>query len=158
MTEASHRFSRAAAPEWIFTRGTTGSSRSLSCGAREVRSPCVWRGGARLCSRGMLGELASRCIEEGLSRSFSGCTRKPWVPSTCSADLRELLRVPLRNQGYCGVGSGLSGLHRVWCSGRGPQLELRQEPQGSSPFLTLIAVSLPSWDRRVSAQIRHIAY
>ena len=28
------------------TRGTTGSSGSLSCGAREVRSPCAWRGGA----------------------------------------------------------------------------------------------------------------
>ena len=26
--------------------GTTGSSGSLSCGAREVRSPCTWRGGA----------------------------------------------------------------------------------------------------------------
>ena len=23
-------------------RGTTGSSESLSCGARDVRSPCVW--------------------------------------------------------------------------------------------------------------------
>ena len=25
------------------------------------------------------------------------------------------------------------GLHSVWCNGRGPHLELRQEPQGSSP-------------------------
>ena len=37
-----------------FTRGTTGSSGSLSCGAREVRSPCAWRGGARYCSRAMV--------------------------------------------------------------------------------------------------------
>ena len=28
-------------------RGTTRISGSLSCGAREVRSPCAWRGGAR---------------------------------------------------------------------------------------------------------------
>ena len=39
---------------------------------------------------------------EGLSRSFSGGSRKPWVPWTCAGDLREILRVPLRSQGYCG--------------------------------------------------------
>ena len=35
---------------------------------------------------------ASRRIEEGLSRSFSGCGRKPWVPSTHACYVRELLR------------------------------------------------------------------
>ena len=54
---------------------------------------------------------ASRRVEEGLSRSFSGCGRKPCVPLTCAGGLRKLLRVPLRSQGYCGVGRGLSGLH-----------------------------------------------
>ena len=44
MTGVSRGFSRAAAPVWGFTRGTTGSSGSLSCGAREVRSPCAWQG------------------------------------------------------------------------------------------------------------------
>src|SRR5574341_1525934 len=29
---------------------------------------------------------------------------------------------------------GLSGLHWVWCIGRGPHLQLRQEPQGPSDF------------------------
>ena len=43
---------------------------------------------------------ASRHVEVGLSRSFSHCGRKPWVPSTCAGDLMELLRVPLRSQGY----------------------------------------------------------
>ena len=43
--------------------------------------------------------------------------------------------MPLRSQGYCGVLRGLSGLHWVWCNGRGPRLELRQEPQVSSPLL-----------------------
>ena len=57
--------------------------------------------------------------------------------------------MPLRNHGYCGFGRGLSGLHWVWCNGRGPHLELRREPQGTSPFLTLIAGSLQSWNRRV---------
>ena len=56
MTEGFCGFSRAAALVWGFTRGTTGSSGSLSCGAREVRSPCAWRGGAHYCSRAMVGE------------------------------------------------------------------------------------------------------
>ena len=42
---------------------------------------------------------ASRRFEEELSRSFSGCGRKPWVPSTCASDLMELLRVPLTRPG-----------------------------------------------------------
>ena len=41
MTEASRGFSRAGEPVWDFSRGVTGSSGSLSCGAREVKSPCV---------------------------------------------------------------------------------------------------------------------
>ena len=65
---------------------------------------------------------ASRHVEEGLSRAFSSCGRKPRVPSTCACDRRELLRVPLKSQAYCGVGRGLSGLHWVWCNGRGPHL------------------------------------
>ena len=44
------------------------------------------------------GALPPPCVEEGLSMSFSGCSGKPWVPSTCTGDLRELLRVPLRSQ------------------------------------------------------------
>ena len=44
-TGASQGFPRAAAPVGVFSRGTTRISGSLSCGAREVRSPCAWRGG-----------------------------------------------------------------------------------------------------------------
>ena len=61
--------------------------------------------------------------------------------------------MPLRSQGYCGVERGLSGLHWVWCNGRGPHLDLRQEPQGSSPFLTRIAGSLQIWDRSVRSRV-----
>ena len=56
--------------------------------------------------------------------------------------------VPLRSQGFCGVGRGPSGLHWVGCNGRGSHLVLRKVPQGSSPFLTLISGFLQSWDRR----------
>ena len=112
--------------------------KSLSCGAREVSSPCAWRGGVRHFSPVMVGESGLK-TREGLARFFSGYGRKPWVPSTYARDLRELFRVPLRSQGYCAVGRGRSELHWVWCSRRGPYLELRQEPQGSSPFLIPIA-------------------
>ena len=44
MTGASHGFSRAAAPVWSFSQSMSESSGSLSCGAREVRSPCAGRG------------------------------------------------------------------------------------------------------------------
>ena len=68
-------------------------------------------------------------------------------------DLRELLRVPMRSLGYCGVGRGLSVLHWVWCNGRGPHLEFRWESQPSSPFLTLIPGSLQNWNRRVRPRL-----
>ena len=56
MTGASRGFSRAVAPVWGFSRGTTGSSGSLSCGNREVRSPWAGQGGARHCSPVRVGE------------------------------------------------------------------------------------------------------
>ena len=122
-------------------RGAQGAS-CVAPGKSDL--PCEWRGGARHCSRVTVGASGLKRVEEGLSRSFSGCGRKPWVPLTCASELRELLRVPLRGQGYCGVGRGLSGLHWDWCNGRGPRLEFRQESQGSFRFLTPIAGSLQS--------------
>ena len=47
---------------------------------------------------------ASRRVEEGLSRSFSGGGGKPSFPSISAGDYRELPRVPLRGEGCCGVG------------------------------------------------------
>ena len=109
MTVESPGFSRTVAPVWVFSRGTKGNSGSLSCCAREVRSPFELQWDARHCSRVMVGDQASRRVEEGISRYFSICSRRPWVPSTCAGDLRELLKVPMKSQGYCGVGWGLLG-------------------------------------------------
>ena len=52
----SQGFPQAVAPLGVFSLGTTRISGSLSCGAREVRSPCAWRGGARHGSRVMGGD------------------------------------------------------------------------------------------------------
>ena len=58
--------------------------------------------------------------------------------------------MPLRSQGHCGVGRGLSELHWVWCNGRGPHDKLRQEPQGSSPGFECAGFDS---DRRVPAEL-----
>ena len=51
---------------------------------------------------------ASKCVEGGISRSFLGCIRKPWLPSICEGDLRELLIVPIGSQEDCEFERGLS--------------------------------------------------
>ena len=94
------------------------------------------------------GNRASIRAEGGISRSFPICGRKLWVPSSCDGDLRELLMVPMGSQESFQVVRSLSGFLWGWCNGRGPHLQLRREPQGSSPFLTLIAGSLQCWNRR----------
>ena len=132
-----------------------------SCGAsvgfltrydRELREPLVWCQGSQVSirvARGRTSLLSSHGSgiraqrnEKGRSRSFSGHCIKPRVPLTCACDLRELLRVPLRSQGYCAVWRVLSRLLCIWWNVRGTHLELKQEPQCSSPFLTQIARSL----------------
>ena len=164
---ASQGFPRAAAPMGVFSRGTTTMSGSLSCGAREVRSPCAWRGRVPHGSRVMEGDRASRRVEEGLSRSFSGCGGKPSFPSTSARNLRELPRVPLRVEGYCGVGvaspdstgfgqwqrascrgeAGSSGFLSVSDSDRRVPAELVQESQASSCVEECISACLPSCSR-----------
>ena len=66
----------------------------------------------RASPRGEAGTSGFLCVSDSDRR----------VPA--AGDLRELLRVPLRNQGYYGFGRGLSGLLWVWFNGRGPHLEL----------------------------------
>ena len=73
---------------------------------------------------------SSRGVEEGLSRSFSGCGRKPSFPSSSAGDLRKLPRVPMRGQGYCGVGgasqdsTGLGAMEEGLISSGGRKLGL----------------------------------
>ena len=68
MTGESRGCSRAAAPVCAFSRGTTVRSVSLSWGAKEVGSPCEWRGGARHCSRAMVGCRGPAPADPGYSK------------------------------------------------------------------------------------------
>ena len=79
-------------------RGSQGASR-----AAPGKSGLHARGeGERVMALESLeGTRASRHIEEGLSRSFSGGGGKPSFPSPSAGDLRELPRVPLRGEGSC---------------------------------------------------------
>ena len=103
-------------------RGAQGASH-VAPGKSSLHSTCEGERGIFLES--WQGNWASSRVEGGISRSFWNCGRNPCVSSTCDGDLRELLRVPMGSQVYCGVGRGLSGLHWVWCNGRGPHLKLR---------------------------------
>ena len=68
MTGESRGCSRAAAPVCGFSRGTTARSVSLSWGAREVGSPCEWRGRAPHCSRAMVGCRGPAPADPGYSK------------------------------------------------------------------------------------------
>ena len=84
-----------------------GNTGSFSCGPREesLHSTCKGKRGIALESQE--GNRESRRVEGGILRSFLSWGRKPWVPSTCDGDLRELLIVPIGSQEYSGLGSGL---------------------------------------------------
>ena len=103
-----------------------GGNRSLRRGTREApRQPCApetsrgleqprsqgpWDPDS-LCPALSLGGQATawECSPGRSLCLFYGGGSKPWVHSNCAGDLRELLRVPLRSQGYCGAGTRLSG-------------------------------------------------
>ena len=89
---------------WGFSRVMKGNSGSLSCGPREAESPFELRGEHGIALELWQGNRASSCVEGGISRSFWSCSRKPWLPSTCDSDLRELLRLFMGNQEFCGIG------------------------------------------------------
>ena len=64
---------------WFF-----GKKRISSPGS--IQDPWGWYTGMTWRDEGY---RASRCGKEGLSRSCSECSRKPWVHSTCASDRRE---------------------------------------------------------------------
>ena len=124
---------------WSFS-GVTKRKSGASCvapGKSSLHSSCEGECGIAL--EPQQGNQASRHVKGGIWRSFSSCSRKSWVPLTCDGDFSELLMMLVGTQEYCGFASGLSGLHWGRCNERGLHLELRREPQVSSPVLTWVS-------------------
>ena len=120
MSGESRGFSGAAVPVWGFSQGTTGSSGSLSCGVREVKSPYQCRGGARHCSRVMVVESGLNAMKKdarGLSRVAAGNPGFPrLVPVTSGSfsgclwevrDTMELGEVSRDSTGFAAMEEGL---------------------------------------------------
>ena len=80
MTVAFRSFSKAAAPVWCFSRGTMGSSGSLSCGARISGLHACGEGESVIALESWEGSRALRHFEEGLSRSSRVATGNPGFP------------------------------------------------------------------------------
>ena len=121
-------------------QGTQGASR-VAPEKFSLHSTCDVERGVAVES--WKGNQASVRVEGGISRSLSSCSWKLWGPSSCHGDLRELLMVPMGSQ---------VSFHVV--RGRGPHLQLRWEPQDSSPFLTWILGCVCSFKQGVRSRLR----
>ena len=122
----------------------------VASGKSSLHSSC--KGERSITLKPWQGNRALRRVQRGISRSFSSCSRKPWVPETYDGELSELLRVSMGSQDYCGVGRSISALHWVWCNGRRPHLGLRREPQVSSPLLTWVSGCVCHFKQGVKSQ------
>ena len=73
-------------------------------------------------------------------------TKRMWVICAIIGALISSFSWWLWEARETGGGRGLSGLHWAWCIGRGPQLQLRQEPQATSDFtLCSYSITYSSW-------------
>ena len=79
---------------------------------------------------------ALRGVSLGVSRVAAV---KLQFPSSYDGDLRDTLVWPQESPVSMRVARGLSGYLSTHCHGRVPHLELRPEPQGSSPVLAWIS-------------------
>ena len=90
--------------------------------------------------------LALRGESPGFSRVVAG---NLGFLSSYNGDLRDPLVWPQERPVSTRVARGLSGFFSSCCQGRGPHLEPRPEPQGSSPVLTWILGFLWGFHRGV---------
>ena len=108
-------------------------------------------------SKGKVGFLSRRRCAKGphigLRGEFPGVSRVSTgnlgFLLSYDGDLRDPLVLPQESQVSIRVARGLSGFLSSRCWGRCPHLELRPEPQDSSPVLTRILWFLWSFNRGV---------
>ena len=136
LTRESRGLSRVAVRGLGSSAGTNGSSGSLSCCLREVKSLFELRGQVREYSGVTAGESGLDSHGRGNRKVFLELRQEVWVPSSCHGDVRETLMLSLGSQESFQVVRGLSGFLSSWYGRLGPHLKLRRETQGSSPALT----------------------
>ena len=93
------------------------------------------------------GKKPSSHLEGRISWFFLSCGRKLGVPLELLRDLRKSLMLPQESPVTMPVVRGFSGFLSSWYQVLGPHLELRLEPQASSPVLTWISGILWSFNR-----------
>ena len=92
---------------------------------------------------------ASSRIQGRISWFFLNCGRKLGFLSSYDRDIRDPLVWPQESPVNMRIARGLSGFLSIRFWGRGPHLELRPEPQVSSPTQTCILGFLWSFHRGV---------
>ena len=140
------------------TLGVTLEWRSL-CGGTSGVASSVSRTLSRLKREGGISletlqrKRDSSCIEGKISRFFSSLAANLGFLLSYDRDLRDPLLGPQESPVAMRVARGLLGFLCSRCLSRGPHLELRREPQGSSPVLTWISRFLRSFHRGVRPRL-----
>ena len=101
------------------------------------------------CCSGKGPHLALKGESPGVSR----VAEEPWGSSRVATWTSNPLVLPQESQVSIRVARGLLGFLSSRCRGIGPHLELRPEPQGSSPVLTWISGFLWSFNRGVRPRL-----
>ena len=92
---------------------------------------------------------ASSRVEGKIAWFLSSCGRKLRVLLNYDGDFRDPLVLLQESPVSMRVARGFSGFLSSWCRVLGPHLELRLQPQVSSPVLTCISGFLWSFNWRV---------
>ena len=132
-----------------YSRVGTLVSRNFSSFVKHVKDPFEFQGKCRLSLEMLQRKRASSSMQGRISYFLWTWGGKLRVPLELRVDLGDRSCLLRKSDLLC-LCEGHLGIPRallqelIW-----PHLELRREPQGSSPFLTLITGSLLSWNRRV---------
>ena len=119
-------------------------------GCKGVRTPLRFKREGVISLDTPQQKRASSHLEWRISWFFSSCGR---FPSSCDRDLRDALVWPQERPVSMRVTRGLSGFLSSRCRVLSPRLELRPEPEFSSPALTCILGFLWSLHRGVRPRL-----